>query len=376
MSTKNSTEKITNKDIDEIEKKAMKQLGPQRHGGKEAYMHDFRVFGPIGSDKDQWYKKRKKQELSFRKHGITFRWKNGKLKYFTKNCKHGRNYENTSITKMLGCKTKPKRNSKRKSKSKSKRKPQSKSKSKRKPQSKSKSKRNQSKSKSKRKPQSKSKSKRETKTIHYNLTDTEKKDMEILQNLTRKVIQSKYIISGKTGKEGTTFIATGESKKEYAIKLFKKTKSKKKIHDEAYYQSKAAEKNITPRVLGINLEANYIIMEKLEHTIVDYYKEILKKDVLTKKHQQRLIEICEKLDEVNIIQNDGNPLNLMLNDKGDLMIIDFGYAKTIDEKMLKKRGPEPNINLTLWHIQRNLKFYKLKSPLLKTRVQTYMNSIK
>lgn len=61
---------------------------------------------------------------------------------------------------------------------------------------------------------------------------------------------------------------------------------------------------------------------------------------------------------------------------GVIMVIDFGFAKKIDKKVLKKRGPEPNINLTLWHMHRQLRFYKIMGPLLAERVSSYMQSIK
>ena len=81
------------------------------------------------------------------------------------------------------------------------------------------------------------------------LTLNEKKDMKDLSTLTRSQIEARFQISGKAGKEGTTFIAKGKSGKEYAIKLFKATKSSAKLSNEAMYQKMAAERGISPRVM-------------------------------------------------------------------------------------------------------------------------------
>ena len=203
--------------------------------------------------------------------------------------------------------------------------------------------------------------------------------MKDLATLSRKAIESRFEISGKKGKEGVTFVATGRSGTEYAIKLFKATKSSAKLSNEAAFQKLAASQGISPRVMAVNTTHKYIIMEKLEETIVDFmrrmYPEEGSKKPLSVAHQHRIIEICEKLDQANVVQNDGNPLNLMMTKEGEIMVIDFGFAKNIDKKVLKKRGPEPNINLTLWHMHRQLKFYKIMGPLLGERVASYMKTL-
>jgi len=155
--------------------------------------------------------------------------------------------------------------------------------------------------------------------------------MKDLATLTRQAITSRFQISGKKGKEGTTFVATGHSGTEYAIKLFKSTKSSAKLNTEATLQQLASVQGISPRVMAVNTVQKYIIMEKLEETIVDFmYRKYPVKGSekpLTTKQQRRIIEICQKLDDAKVLQNDGNPLNLMLTKKGKIMIIDFGVCK-------------------------------------------------
>ena len=119
-------------------------------------------------------------------------------------------------------------------------------------------------------------------------------------------------------------MATGKSGAEYAIKLFKSSKSSSKLQGEAAFQRLASAQGISPRVMAVNTTHKYIIMEKLEETIVDYMKrthptEGVKKP-LSVAHQQRIIEICEKLDDAKVVQNDGNPLNLMMTKEGKEMV--------------------------------------------------------
>ena len=201
-----------------------------------------------------------------------------------------------------------------------------------------------------------------------------------MAKLTRSMIESRFNISGKKGKEGTTFIATGRSGARYAIKMFGVNKAPAMISKEAAFQKRAADYGVSPRVLAVNLSQKYIIMERMRETIVDVMKRLYPDPApsrpLSKAYQQRIIEICERLDEAGVVQNDGNPLNLMVDDAGVLFVIDFGFAKEINRKVLKKRGSEPNINLTLWHFQSQLKHYRIQAPLCTRRVDAYMKAFK
>tara|TARA_B110000090_G_scaffold207621_1_gene259469 strand:+ start:147 stop:722 length:576 start_codon:yes stop_codon:yes gene_type:complete len=185
--------------------------------------------------------------------------------------------------------------------------------------------------------------------------------------LTRKSLQE-LEVSGKTGKEGTTFVAVGASGKEYAVKLFKPKKSVARLKREAEFLRVAAERGVAPRMLGVNTEAKFIVMEKLKETIVARMRG---QEQLTDQQQRRIVEIFETLDDARVLHNDGNPLNLMVDNSDRIMVIDFGMAKTIDKKMLKKRGPHPNVDLTLWQVRRELKKYGLGTPLLRKRYEQY-----
>jgi serine/threonine protein kinase len=70
-------------------------------------------------------------------------------------------------------------------------------------------------------------------------------------------------------------------------------------------------------------------MEKLDINLFD----ILKKNdgKLTKKQQEEIIELFEKLDKIKIFHKDPNPLNFMYDSNKNMKIIDFGFAEMIEE---------------------------------------------
>lgn len=200
-------------------------------------------------------------------------------------------------------------------------------------------------------------------------------DMKVLAKMTRAQI-SKKKQSGRDGLAGQTFIVAGPSGRKYAIKMFKANKSTTVINNEYDLQNQAASKGVAPAVYAKNTTEKYIIMQKMTETIVDYKKRTVgdKEWRLPRPLQAQLYALCVRLDAAKVVQNDGNPLNLMLNDSGRLYIIDYGFATSIDAKVLHKRGPQPNVNLTLWHFQRHLNHYRIRAPLLKEIQDKYMKA--
>ena len=84
------------------------------------------------------------------------------------------------------------------------------------------------------------------------------------------------------------------------------------LSKEAMYQRMAAERGISPRVMDVNTTHKFIVMERLEETIVDLmrrrYPGKEQEKPLEVAHQERIIEICEQLDAAGVLHNDGNPL--------------------------------------------------------------------
>jgi len=143
---------------------------------------------------------------------------------------------------------------------------------------------------------------------------------------------------GVPGKEGVTYLVTMNDGTEAALKTFKPDKSSAKIQKEAELQQDAANAGISPTVFEVQTTTpKYILMEKFNKRLVDYYIDEYGKrgSTLEDRHQDQLIAIMETLDEIDkigILHNDGNVLNLMLDDDDNLKLIDFGMAREFNKK--------------------------------------------
>jgi len=164
---------------------------------------------------------------------------------------------------------------------------------------------------------------------------------------------------GNKGKEGITYLVKDKkSGKEYAMKTFNKRKSIENIKKEGELQRIAGNAGISPNVIEIDLVSNNIVMEKLDEHLLDVMKR--QNGDLTEIQQMQILNIFNKLDEINVFQGDSNILNYML--KGDqIYIIDFGMSKLIDNK-LKKKLKEDRPNFTLMNLGFILKLKELNCP--------------
>ena len=119
---------------------------------------------------------------------------------------------------------------------------------------------------------------------------------------------------GAKGKDGLVYLVecldSKESKINYAMKTFRANKSSKSIKEEAKLQKIAAKAGISPTIIEYDTVFNYIVMEKLDHNLLDIMKAQNKE--LTKTQQNQLIKIFNKLDEILIFHSDPNPLNFMM----------------------------------------------------------------
>ena len=158
---------------------------------------------------------------------------------------------------------------------------------------------------------------------------------------------------GKDGAQGVVYLVEFPNGLRAAMKAFKKTKSPARIQAEADFQSRAADAGIAPEVMHVDLEKKRIFMEPMQVRIVDVLKQG------AEHFRQDLIHIMSTLDDIGILHNDGNALNLMLNDRDKLQIIDFGLSKEITPKVRKKWQGEPNIRVTLHMLRKGLRKYKI-----------------
>lgn len=158
---------------------------------------------------------------------------------------------------------------------------------------------------------------------------------------------------GKDGAQGVVYLVEFPNGLRAAMKQFKSTKSPARIQAEADFQSAAADAGIAPEVMHVDLTKKRIFMEPMADRLVD---------VLNNSNQQfeeDLYHIMETLDDIDILHNDGNALNLMLNDRDQLQIIDFGLSKKIDRKQRKKWGQYPNKEVTLFMMKKELRKYNI-----------------
>lgn len=150
---------------------------------------------------------------------------------------------------------------------------------------------------------------------------------------------------GTQGKDGTTYLVSTSNNLKYAMKTFKKRKSENKIEEESKLQKIAAKANICPKVIEVNLNKKFIVMERMNKHLVDVMKE--NNGNLTLQQQKYIINIFQTLDKIKVFHGDSNILNYMYKGK-KLYIIDFGMSKEINEKFVKqKRTENPNIDIGL-----------------------------
>ncbi len=159
---------------------------------------------------------------------------------------------------------------------------------------------------------------------------------------------------GKDGAQGVVHLVEFPNGLRCAMKQFKPKKSIVRIQMEADLQRQAAAAGISPNVMHVDTEKRRIFMEPMQIRIVDVLEQS------NRRFEQDLSDIMDKLDDLKILHNDGNALNLMLDNNDKLCIIDFGLAKKINKKLLQKWGPHPNTAVTLFMLRKQLAKYNIR----------------
>ena len=159
---------------------------------------------------------------------------------------------------------------------------------------------------------------------------------------------------GQDGAQGVVSLVEFPNGLRAAMKQFKPTKSKARIQAEADFQKRAAEAGISPEVMHVDLEKRRIFMEPMRARIVDILKSGYSRQLTDDLHH-----IMNTLDDIGILHNDGNALNLMVDDENRLHILDFGLAKEITDQVSKKWDGEPNIRVTLHMMRKGLRKYNI-----------------
>ena len=145
---------------------------------------------------------------------------------------------------------------------------------------------------------------------------------------------------GVEGKEGTCYLVENRKGEQYAMKCFAKSKSPTTLQKEALAQKEVAKYDLAPKIKEVNEDEKFIVMDYLDKNLFDIVK---KNDGnIPDIYQKKIGNLITKLDETGVFHGDPNPANFML--KGQKMyIIDFGFAKDIDDRLIKKYDTEtPN----------------------------------
>ena len=115
------------------------------------------------------------------------------------------------------------------------------------------------------------------------------------------------------------------------------------LNREAELQKRASLEGISPVVFDVNLVEKYIVMEKLDHHLMDIIAK--NNNELSTLYQKKIIDIYNKLDSVGIFHGDANLLNYMVKGR-KLYIIDYGMAREITHQLISKLGTNtPNLNI-------------------------------
>ena len=176
---------------------------------------------------------------------------------------------------------------------------------------------------------------------------------------------------GSKGKEGKVFLVKDSKDNKYAMKEFAKTKSGKNLEKEAIFLKKASEFGISPKLIDYDYRYNnYIVMEKLDKNLFDYIKE--NKGKMSIKVQKQMINILKMLDKIRIFHADPNPLNFMFDSSGKMYIIDFGFAKAIDDKLEDQHGTR-HLNMKYMPLGFLLKMSDFVDPTTFTEIMKHVS---
>lgn len=162
---------------------------------------------------------------------------------------------------------------------------------------------------------------------YYNLKARRSRDDMIKDILEAK--NASYVRGDQLGDPGKDAV-TYEVNRKYALKQYKPRKSSVNIIKEAELQERLAEFKVCPKVIDVDVERKYILMDKLDKHLFDVHSE----KSMSLDHQKQLVKLYDRMDSVGIFHGDANPLNYMTKGK-KLYVIDFGMSKEITPKLIK-----------------------------------------
>jgi N6-L-threonylcarbamoyladenine synthase/protein kinase Bud32 len=175
--------------------------------------------------------------------------------------------------------------------------------------------------------------------------DNTKSYLQLSDDLIAKGAESNIVKSGYLGQKA---VLKDRIVKNYRIPEIDNMIRKARTKEEARLLSDAKRAGVrTPILYDIDLEKKAILMEEIEGTMV--------KDIIDEELSFRIGREISKLHGAGIIHGDITSSNIMLNDKGQLVFIDFGLGrysdmdedKAVDLLVLKKSLQSIDYNLAL-----------------------------
>ena len=189
----------------------------------------------------------------------------------------------------------------------------------------------------------------------------EKKEVKIIEDRDHKV---KYVLGEKlgSGSFGDCYLCVSkEDNKEYAIKIMSKEKLKEK--NILFYLAKSEitiQQNLdSPKIVKIK---EYIEDSKYIYIIQEYCKNNALSNLLSKRKYLTEIEVQNYIFQLiqglyylhsrKIIHRDIKPNNLLLDEKLELKIADFGLSKKLYEgqKLKEKLGTQVYMAPEIWEL--------------------------
>lgn len=164
---------------------------------------------------------------------------------------------------------------------------------------------------------------------------------------------------GRSGKDAKTYLVENKRKEQYAMKVFKPTKSRNAIQKEIDLQIIAARAGVAPSIVDYDVDGKYIVMEKLDVNLFDLY---CQQQTLTLQQQQDIIRLFQELDKCLVFHGDSNITNFMYK-QDRLYMIDYGFSKPIQPKLIKRHGQQPNLSFMPFGLVLSIKsIFKVQPP--------------
>lgn len=142
-----------------------------------------------------------------------------------------------------------------------------------------------------------------------------------------------------SGIQGRTYVVLDKQLRDFAMKVFRNSKSATTLEKEYEYQKRAYNIGVAPKIYECDMRNKYLLMKLMDSHLFEKGK------VIFKKQQQQILNIYKKLDREGIFYNDPNTENFMVKG-GDVFLIDYGLVSEINDKLVKSLGAkDKNLNI-------------------------------